>query len=69
MVGRILLGQFLPQVSTFLGKVEYAKVSISIAILIWIMIYPMMIKVDFASIKDTGKNPKGLYVTWITKKV
>ena len=36
------------------------------AILIWIMIYPMMMKVDFQSIKNVGKNPKGLFVTWIT---
>lgn len=36
------------------------------AILIWVMIYPMMMKVDFQSIKNVGKNPKGLFVTWIT---
>lgn len=36
------------------------------AILIWLMIYPMMMKVDFQSIKNVGKNPKGLFVTWIT---
>lgn len=35
------------------------------AVLIWIMIYPMMIKVDFKSIKNIEKNPKGLFVTWI----
>ena len=62
----ILIGKFLPQVPDFLGKFEYANVSIPIAILIWIMIYPMMMKVDFNSIKYVGKNPKGLYVTWIT---
>ena len=33
--------------------------------LIWIMIYPMMIKVDFQSVKEVGKNPKGLFLTWI----
>lgn len=36
------------------------------ALLIWLMIYPMMMKVDFQSIKDVGKNPKGLFVTWAT---
>jgi len=41
-------------------------VSIPIARLIWLMIYPMMLKVDFQSIKNVGKNPKGLYVTWVT---
>lgn len=62
----IFIGKYLPEVPEFLGKFEYAKVSIPIAILIWLMIYPMMLKVDFHSVKNVGKNPKGLYVTWIT---
>ena len=66
MAAGVLIGRFLPGVPQFLGKFEYAQVSIPIAILIWLMIYPMMMKVDFASIKYIGKNPKGLYVTWVT---
>ena len=66
MVVGVLIGRFLPGVPAFLGKFEYANVSIPIAILIWLMIYPMMLKVDFQSIKDVGKNPKGLFVTWVT---
>lgn len=66
MVVGVLIGKFLPAVPTFFGRFEYAKVSIPTAILIWVMIYPMMMKVDFQSIKDVRKNPKGLYVTWIT---
>jgi len=66
MVAGILIGKFAPAIPKFLGKFEYAQVSIPIAILIWLMIYPMMMKVDFASIKDVGKNPKGLFVTWTT---
>ena len=62
----IAVGKLLPEVPDFLGKFEYARVSIPIAILIWLMIFPMMLKVDFQSIKNVGKNPKGLYVTWIT---
>ena len=62
----VLIGRFLPAIPKFLGQFEYAQVSIPIAILIWLMIYPMMMKVDFASVKYIGKNPKGLYVTWIT---
>jgi len=62
----ILIGKYSPVIPEFLGRFEYARVSIPIAILIWLMIYPMMMKVDFASIKDVGKNPKGLYVTWAT---
>ncbi len=66
MVAGVLIGKFIPSIPQVLGKFEYAQVSIPIAILIWLMIYPMMMKVDFASIKNVGKNPKGLYVTWIT---
>lgn len=66
MVVGVLIGRFLPSIPAFLNQFEYAKVSIPVAILIWVMIYPMMMKVDFQSIKDVGKNPKGLYVTWIT---
>src|SRR5574344_1880888 len=66
MLAGILIGKFLPEFSVFLKKFEYASISIPIAILIWIMIYPMMMKVDFESIKNVGKNPKGLYVTWVT---
>lgn len=66
MIVGILVGKFLPMVPEFLNRFQYAQVSIPIAILIWLMIYPMMMKVDFSSIKGVGKNPKGLYVTWIT---
>jgi ACR3 family arsenite transporter len=66
MAAGILIGQFLPQIPAFLNRFEYANVSIPIAILIWLMIYPMMMKVDFQSIKNVGKNPKGLFVTWVT---
>ena len=66
MLSGILIGKFIPGIPAFLGKLEYANVSIPVAVLIWIMIYPMMMKVDFKSVKDIGKNPKGLFVTWIT---
>ena len=65
MAAGILIGKFLPVVTEFLGKLEIARISIPIAILIWVMIYPMMLKVDFQSVKQVGKNPKGLFVTWI----
>ncbi len=66
MVAGVLIGKYLPAIPDFLNQFEYANVSIPIAILIWLMIYPMMLKVDFQSVKDVGKNPKGLFVTWIT---
>lgn len=66
MVLGVMIGKFLPEVPMFLEKFEYANVSVPIAVLIWLMIYPMMMKVDFKSIKDIRKNPKGLFVTWAT---
>ncbi len=66
MVIGIAISKYAPSIPEFLNKWEYANVSIPIAILIWVMIYPMMLKVDFQSIKNVGKAPKGLFVTWIT---
>ena len=69
MVAGVLIGKFIPAIPEFFGQFEYANVSIPTAILIWVMIYPMMMKVDFKSIKNVGKNPKGLYITWMTNWV
>ena len=66
MVIGVLIGHFIPGVPSALGKLEVSGISIPIAVLIWVMIYPMMMKVDFQSIKRVGQNPKGLFVTWIT---
>lgn len=65
MVAGTLIGKYLPAIPEFLGRFEYEKVSIPIAVLIWLMIFPMMMKVDFASIRYVGANPKGLFVTWV----
>ena len=66
MVVGVLLGALAPAVPAALDRFTYARVSIPMAILIWVMIYPMMLKVDFQSIRNVGKNPKGLFVTWVT---
>lgn len=66
MAAGVLIGYFIPVIPRTLDKMEIAGISIPIAILIWVMIYPMMIKVDFQSIKQVGKNPKGLFITWVT---
>ena len=66
MVFGTLLGKFIPAIPQLLNKLSIAGISVPIAILIWVMIYPMMIKVDFQSIKEVGKNPKGLFITWVT---
>jgi len=71
MAAGILIGKFLPGIPDFLEKFEYAEISMPIAILIWIMIYPMMMKVDFQSIKNVRKNPAGLIISsgtsWLIK--
>ena len=60
------IGQNLPIIPDTLSKFEYAKVSIPVAILIWLMIYPMMLKVDFQSVKNVGKRPQGILITCVT---
>jgi len=62
----VTIGVYLPGIPEFLSRFEYANVSIPVAILIWLMIYPMMLKVDFHSIKRVGQSPKGLVLTWVT---
>ncbi|MDY4727627.1 MAG: ACR3 family arsenite efflux transporter [Megasphaera elsdenii] len=66
MVVGVAIGYALPAVPAFLDTLQVMGISIPIAILIWVMIYPMMMKVDFQSIKAVGRQPKGLFVTWIT---
>ncbi|MBE6072380.1 MAG: ACR3 family arsenite efflux transporter [Clostridium butyricum] len=67
----IAIGRFLPIIPDTLNKFEYYNVSIPVAILIWLMIYPMMLKIDFTSIINASKKPKGLLLTcttnWIIK--
>ena len=62
----IAVGQWMPVVPRTLSKFEYAHVSIPVAVLIWLMIYPMMLKVDFQSVKNVGRRPKGIVVTCVT---
>lgn len=61
----VFIGKFLPQIPNTLSKNEIYNISIETTILLWIMIYPMMLKIDFKSIRSIKKNPKGLFVTWI----
>ncbi|KGE72644.1 ACR3 family arsenite efflux transporter [Spirochaeta lutea] len=67
----VLIGILLPGVPGFLGGLEYAGVNIPIAVLIWLMILPMMMKIDFSSLRNVGRKPKGLVVTlvmnWLIK--
>jgi ACR3 family arsenite transporter len=67
----MLSGIFFPGIFSLIASLEYASVNFVIAILIWVMIYPMMIQVDFSSLSNVGKKPKGLCVTlvvnWLIK--
>lgn len=65
MIIGIFISKFIPFIPTFLSQFEYAQISIPMVILIWVMIYPMMMKINFSSIKNVGKNPRGLYLTWV----
>lgn len=64
-------GSVVPEFFNVVAGLEYAHVNLVIAVLIWLMIYPMMVKIDFSSIKDVGKKPKGLLLTvvlnWLIK--
>ncbi len=67
----VFLGANLPGLFASIAALEYASVNLVVAVFIWVMIYPMMVGVDFASIKDVGKQPKGLVITlvvnWLIK--
>lgn len=67
----LIAGNVLPDLFTTVAGLEFAHVNLVIAVLIWLMIYPMMVQVDFSSIKDVGKKPKGLVLTlvinWLLK--
>lgn len=65
------IGYAAPQLFESIAALEYAHVNLVVAVLIWLMIYPMMVQIDFSSIKDVGKKPKGLVLTlvinWLIK--
>jgi len=67
----MLFGIAWPELFTAIAAMEYANVNLVVAVFIWVMIYPMMVNVDFASLKDVGKKPKGLCITlavnWLIK--
>ncbi|GGE93786.1 ACR3 family arsenite efflux transporter [Stappia taiwanensis] len=67
----LLLGAFAPSAFAFLASLEYASVNLVVAGLIWAMVFPMMVNVDFASLRHIGDRPKGLVLTlvvnWLIK--
>jgi len=66
MIIGTLIGYFWPDTATILSKATYAQISIPVAVLIWAMIYPMMVQIDFSSILQAGKKPKGVVVTTVS---
>lgn len=71
IVAGVSLGSLSPAFFALFAGLEIAHVNLPVAVLIWVMIYPMMIQIDFSSIKDVGKKPKGLLLTcvvnWLIK--
>jgi len=65
MVGGVILGRLLPGVVGALDRMTVYNISLPVAVLIWLMIYPMMLQIDFGSIKRVGRNPTGLLITLI----
>jgi ACR3 family arsenite transporter len=67
----LALGHFMPSLFAALAALEYASVNMVVAVLIWMMVYPMMVNVDFASLSHIADRPKGLVVTivinWLVK--
>jgi arsenite transporter len=67
----VAVGQFAPAVPETLSRFEYAQVSLPVAVLIWAMIFPMMVQIDFGAIVGAGREPRGLLVTtginWLVK--
>ncbi len=61
----VLLGYWIPGVFSFIAKLEVAHVNLVVAVLIWVMIYPMMVQIDFSKIRDVGKRSRGLVLTLI----
>ncbi len=64
MVVGVLIGQYVTVIPDLLNQLTVAEISLPIAVLIWLMIFPMMLKVDFSSVKNIRNNPRGLYLTW-----
>lgn len=71
IVAGVALGHFIPAFPQLLNRLQYASVSLPVAVLIWLMIYPMMLKIDFSSILRATRNLKDLTVTcgtnWLIK--
>ncbi|HEX4940273.1 MAG TPA: ACR3 family arsenite efflux transporter [Candidatus Kapabacteria bacterium] len=71
IVAGVTLGNLMPDLFVLIASLEWAHVNLVVAVLIWIMIYPMMVQIDFSAVKNVGKKPQGLMLTlvinWLIK--
>ncbi|WP_409524293.1 ACR3 family arsenite efflux transporter [Nitrincola sp. MINF-07-Sa-05] len=71
LLAGVVLGNLMPGVFTLVAGFEFFHVNLVVAVFIWVMIYPMMVQIDFSAIKDVGRKPKGLILTlvinWLIK--
>ena len=71
IIGGIVLGKVLGGSIAVLSHMNIATVNVPVAILVWLMIFPMMVQIDFSTIRDVRKNPRGLILTlvinWLIK--
>lgn len=71
IIAGVILGNAIPAQFSLIASLEWAHVNLVVAVLIWVMIYPMMVQIDFSAIKNVGKKPKGLILTlvinWLIK--
>lgn len=71
IIAGVVAGLFFPDIFIIIANLEIANVNFIVAALIWVMIYPMMVQIDFSAVKDIGKRPKGLILTivvnWLIK--
>jgi len=71
IVGGVVLGSAAPAPVRALSRLEVSRVSLPIAVLVWLMIYPMMLRIDFAALRGVGRRPRGilvvLFVNWLVK--
>jgi len=71
IVAGITLGQFLPEVFQAIGNIEFARINLPVGLLIWVMIIPMLVKVDFGALHEVKQHVRGigvtLFVNWLVK--
>ena len=71
IVAGVILGLSIPDAFQLIAGLEFANVNLIVAVLIWVMIFPMMVQIDWSAVKDVGKKPAGLFLTivvnWLIK--